>query len=66
MRLVIKNGQVITPIRIIKNGGVIIEKGKIRSEMSVNCQLMVTAIKMKTNIVSGSLNKLKNIADTLA
>jgi len=31
MRLVIKNGQVITPIRIIKNGGVIIEKGKIAS-----------------------------------
>lgn len=31
MKLVIKNGQVITPIRIIKNGGVIIEKGKIAS-----------------------------------
>jgi len=29
MRLIIKNGQVITSIRIIKNGGVIIEKGKI-------------------------------------
>ena len=31
MKLVIKNGQVITPIRVIKNGGVIIEKGKIAS-----------------------------------
>jgi len=31
MRLVIKNSQVITPVRVIKNGGVIIEKGKITS-----------------------------------
>lgn len=31
MGLVIKNGQVITPIRVIKNGGVIIEKDKITS-----------------------------------
>ena len=31
IRLVIKNGQVITPIRVIKNGGIIIEKDKITS-----------------------------------
>jgi len=31
MRLVVKNSQVITPIRVIKNSGVIIEKDKITS-----------------------------------
>jgi len=36
MRLVIKNGQVITPIRVIKNSGIIIEKGKIASVFTDN------------------------------
>ncbi len=36
MRLIIKNGQVTTPLRVIENGGVIIEKGKIASVFADN------------------------------
>jgi len=36
MRLVIKNGQLITPIRVIKNSGVIIEEDKISSIFTAN------------------------------
>jgi len=36
LRLIIKNGQVTTPLRVIENGGVIIEKGKIASVFADN------------------------------
>lgn len=36
MRLIIKNGQVITPVRVIENGGVIVEKDKITSVFTAN------------------------------
>jgi hypothetical protein len=41
------------------------ENGKIKNENIVSCQLIVRAMIKNTMIVTGSLKRLKNIAETL-